>query len=516
MKIAVVPLDRRPPHTQFVDRLARMAGIDVLAPDEAWLGTLSEPADRARLLDFVENVPEDASALVVSLDALVYGGLIQSRQKFQEPIPVERVIRALATAKSRNPSLKVLAFLAVMRLSISVTSMLDWTAWEYVFERASQGDLAKGDPAEMNPMLQKVWRDFTAVRVRNHDISLSLIDGVSPLADVLVFAVEDNAPTGPHIVEMEEIEARAHSKGFGNVVVTNGCDEMTCVLFARALATEPMELSVCLPFGGRGDVIPRYESTPLTVGMGALADLTGFTLKPVPRERLAIAAQIGRDDDAARPLILVSPPASSQADLFVQSGEVSALDPSRFADESFEAIAEAIGNRTYFPIVFADVQFANGANAALVDELLSIGAYPRLGGYFAWNTAMNTLGTAVATARALAHGLSHAARRAMAKATVEFLFERLVDDCLYQAKARDKVVEQVAAQGIDPFNFTDVYGLAEEILWPLEDEARRRFNRYFSGKYIMGYRIADLASLRLSFPFDRTFEIRADADITLK
>ena len=79
VRIALVPLDGRPPSWQFPQRIAAIAGDEVVRPLSELLGTLHKGADQRTLLNWLVEVTREADAAVISWDALVYGGLVQSR-----------------------------------------------------------------------------------------------------------------------------------------------------------------------------------------------------------------------------------------------------------------------------------------------------------------------------------------------------------------------------------------------------------------------------------------------------
>src|SRR5690554_5018782 len=85
MKIVVVPIDDRPCHTTLVQSaLEGYQDIEALYPSKNILGHFMKSGDTKSISNFIEKATVDADALVVSIDALLFGGLVQARTSESE------------------------------------------------------------------------------------------------------------------------------------------------------------------------------------------------------------------------------------------------------------------------------------------------------------------------------------------------------------------------------------------------------------------------------------------------
>jgi len=80
MKIAFLPIDNRPVCYTLPKLIAGIdENIEFSMPNRELLGDLTKIADIDGLFNWLENLPSQ-NALILSLDTLIYGGLIPSRR----------------------------------------------------------------------------------------------------------------------------------------------------------------------------------------------------------------------------------------------------------------------------------------------------------------------------------------------------------------------------------------------------------------------------------------------------
>ena len=96
-KIVLLPLDERPCNFQFPLKLFSNKDLDIVRPEK--LGDKKKPASIPKLQNFLLRECMDADSLIVSMDMLLYGGLVPSRlhhestEALMERIGILREIR---------------------------------------------------------------------------------------------------------------------------------------------------------------------------------------------------------------------------------------------------------------------------------------------------------------------------------------------------------------------------------------------------------------------------------------
>jgi len=80
MRIAFLPIDNRPVCYTMPKIIAGIdKDVEFFIPERRFLGDLAKIADKDALLIWLKNLPR-VDAIILSLDTLVYGGLIPSRR----------------------------------------------------------------------------------------------------------------------------------------------------------------------------------------------------------------------------------------------------------------------------------------------------------------------------------------------------------------------------------------------------------------------------------------------------
>ena len=117
-KILLVPLDDRPATMQYPEWLARIADHRLVLPPSELLGKFTTPGDTAKLASWLESYPyEGTEAIILSIDMLVYGGLIGSRTLSVSLQDALTRIALLNRIRDRYPNIPVYAFNCIMRLA---------------------------------------------------------------------------------------------------------------------------------------------------------------------------------------------------------------------------------------------------------------------------------------------------------------------------------------------------------------------------------------------------------------
>lgn len=225
----LLPLDSRPATRVLPALLAELAGNAPHVPPAALLGNATQGADPAKLTDWLSAQPTD-QPLIMALDALAYGGLVQSRSSplsAQEALARLEPLRAW-TERTKQP---IYAFITLPR-----------------------------EPDATN-------------RARNLEVVRSMLqwarDGVFKELDV---TWDDALPGSPSPQEGADLAKDAPP----NVRVYPGADEVLSMLTARALS--PAEQTVRVEYSSPEAVkeVIKYEGIPLVQSAVNHAQGSGF------------------------------------------------------------------------------------------------------------------------------------------------------------------------------------------------------------------------------------------------
>lgn len=478
MRVVCLPVDSRPCNTQFVQSLTRWGGGECVLPPAEALDDFQRPSAFGDSLAFLERELPRADAAVISLEHWCFGGLLASREDGVGEAEALRRVQALRALLRTCPGRPVYLSTVVLRSSLSTLhkadvsvarAMTDYSVHTARFARLGlpEDEAAAREAAKRIPpaLLERTL----AVRRRNLAVNLAAVDlAAEGLAAGLSVLQEDTQVDGLPRRDQEAILARIRASGARNVFLRNGTDEAGALCAARALyaaglgrGAEPLTLA--FRWVGEADFIAPYEDRPF-------------------RENLACAcAELGvRASDASDAVVVVCCPEAGErgeSDLPVSEAHLHAA--ARAVDAEIAA-----GRRVYL----LDVMRANGGAFPLPRML----AQPDgLWGYCAWNTASNSMGTLLAQA-ATDHLRGAPNRR--------FLAERLLDDWLYQGRLRRELAAELESEG------EDVYCLADKA------RAEARLRAMFASALPDCWPLGALPDYRVSLPWRRIFEIRAEVD----
>jgi hypothetical protein len=465
LRLGLVPHDDRPASLDQVERLVRMAGAEVVLPPREALGHRLDPGDATALRRWLLDHRHEADAWVLSLDMLVFGGLVASRtpelDEARATACVDEVWAALADVAPEA----VYAYLTLRRLAPTAASGDDVDAWRAGHEAAPDQEARRPNVA--------------AARA-----------AVRGAPGVLALLQEDARPDPALVAEHAALMAEA---GPG-VVLTPGADEGPRALAARALAERSPAAEI--PPSSEPAIQNRIapEAGEMLAGRGVAVRLSGerggarvapYEDRPLGESlagQLAVAGLVEDAGSAAQ--LFVWAPDRPGVDLWLgERGE-----PSSEAEVFLDALREALdaGRR----VVVADVADANGADSTLWSRPGAAQLLPRLHGFAAWNTASNTLGCALAQLR-LPRDPSGLALR-------------VAEDWGFQSEVRPRATKWARLERqADPWDLADHRGRVESF-------AEERLRRWWSEAFPLGTWAVRPGHLRL--PWSRLFEASIDLE----
>lgn len=453
-KIVYLPLDERPCNYEFPYRIAAISDeINLVRPPLSAMGKKKTPADFAKLKEFLFSECKVAHALILSVDTLLYGGIVPSRlHKLSEAALCER-LSAVAEIKKQNPSLKIYAFALVMRCPTysSADEEPDYygLCGREIFltgqaeHKRALGLIGEAEYAELIEKYSAVtgkYLDDYLFRRRTNLLMLKKVLRLAPtMFDYLALPQDDSSPYGYTAMDRDELKTIVRANGLSEKIIYPGADEAGMTMLCRAACDIKGSLKVraVYPEESCKKIIPLYEDREAAKSVEAQITSAGLTF----------AGAEGTEDIT----LFVNLPADAMTDV---SSSVK-LPYSELTKQKFvEQIVAAVNTEKV--VAIADEAYCNGGDVGLLTALEQKIDLFSLGAYAGWNTASNTLGTALCLAAfCRLYGKGEAHRR--------FLAERFFEDVGYCGYARKYLCENVLPDmGLDYFNTDGMRGKAAE------------------------------------------------------
>ena len=395
MKLVYIPLDERPCNYHFAERIAKGSPIEVKSPPREMLGYKKSPADIVALEKFLLDSAAWADSFVLSLDMLLYGGILPSRLHHMGEDELTERLAVLEKIKAINPRAKIYAFALIMRCPKYSSSDEEPDYYEYCGEeifRTGQvkhkrelGMLADDEAERLLSQYAEVIGDNLADFERRREINRSMLIKIVKLlgktVDFLIIPQDDSAEFGYTSMDREAIK-EAIKKGPWEVAMYPGADEVGMTLLARA-ACEYMgvtpKIECIFAHENSPNVVPLYEDRPLG--------------KTLPHQILSAGGVPVAKGERSDIRLYLNYPAFEPREVFEgPSDGYRARNLPLFCRQIAESVAE--GRVT----ALADGAYCNGGDKELLQMLQQSVSLLSLSAYAGWNTSSNTLGTVICQA----------------------------------------------------------------------------------------------------------------------
>ncbi len=481
-KLLVLPVDGRPVVRSQLKHLAKLAEWDIALPPISMLGYFREAADRDGIRDWLLDQADGVDGFVLSLDTLIYGGLVASRISTDSEGSLLARAGLLKTLKRRCPSKPICGFLATMRISNSNMDEEEkeyWSSygkriwkWSYHADKHSvhgdENDLRLSQEAKSS-IPADIRDDYLATRSRNAGIARGMLElAKDGTVQHLVLPQDDNAPYGFNIAEARALRQRVNDNNLRRrVEIRSGADEVAWTLTARTISQleKRPARNVYLSWHHPRDaetIIPRYEDQPIGIA--------------VNNQLRAAGAKVAPDIENAGLVLGIHTANQPQGDWAIPKA-LERKNPIRPAWMEELARWQDHG----LPIAIADLAYANGGDPDFLDLALKRLDLESLVAYGAWNTASNSLGTVAAQIQ-----LSPLSR--LSAPGMALSITRLIDDAFYQSGYRQVIRQKLAAGA-----------------WTL-DRAKQAF-RAAANQWLHEHSIPCVEVCNVFFPWNRSFEI---------
>ena len=496
-KIVLLPLDERPCNYDFPYKLFQSQELKIVRPDK--LGNKKTPADVGQIIDFLCKECKDAYGVILSIDMLLYGGLIPSRRHHEDIDVLKNRLQVIRELKRDNPSLKIYAFQCIMRCPDYNCDDEEPDYYEYFGQRIFKEGVLK-HKCRLGMVDDTQWQnarseipsdilvDYENRREVNCILNMEAIqyykDGY---IDVLVFPQDDSAPYGYTAIDQLTIRRKIQDECLTDeILLYSGADEVALSLASRMINNiKRIYPKVFVKYATEAakNLIPMYEGVRLvtTIGYHILS---------------AGCIQVDQSEKSDFVLIITAPDSKME-----EASHQPSISPNYNAERNMPEIISFIirqikeGKR----VVIADNAYANGGELDLIRMLNKHQLLFKISGYAGWNTNGNTLGTALAQAVYDYHYGDTIQKR-------NFLAERYIEDVGYCAQVRGKISEQITEMGLGYFDAGGENGIVADMV---REELITFVKNYLPS-------VANHMSItHVSMPWRRMFEVRINAVIEM-
>lgn len=397
-KIVVIPLDERPCNYRFTKLLASGTDFEVVVPPLTIMGQKKTPGDIDKIWAFLDEELEHAYGAVLSIDTLLYGGIVPSRLHHDNIKTLQKRLSRLETLRKKYPTVQLYGFNLIMRNPTYSSSDEEPDYYEQVgreihlrgvYEHKKQlkilTDQEQQDYVRVLAKLdEERWLDYTQRRCINVALNKLVIQYVQQqILDFLIIPQDDASPYGLTALNQQTIrEEIKRCQVMSNVLMYPGADEVGNTLLARLINkahNHTPKVFVKYTSEQSKELIPLYEDRPL-----------GETVK---YQILAAGGMNVYSDTDADMIIIVNAPPSQM--LNASQAYLKGIEY-----DAYRTIVEAVAYADYkisqnIPVVIADVAYGNGSDLELIQLLVEYQLLYKLAGYAGWNTSSNTLGTCI-------------------------------------------------------------------------------------------------------------------------
>lgn len=489
MKILFLPLDERPCNYSYAPMIARKnERLDLILPDKEILSHKKQPADIEAIKKFLLDNVEQADVAVLSMDMLIYGGLLPSRLHEKSFEDLSKNIEILQDLKKKNPKVKIYAFQSLMRCPQynSSEEEPDYYAdygykifkQKYLEDKSQRDDISAAEEAELSSIQipAEILNDYVQRRRTNLKVNETILSDVKKgLIEFLIIPQDDSSPYGYTALDQQKLINQIQKENLQEkTMIFPGADEIGMTLINRAYNdfyhVQPKVFAIYSSILGP-TIIPLYEDRPLYSTLADHLVATNSLLVDSPEE--------------ADYILAINTPGKKMQESFAEKKDITY--------STFRNLRLFCKKIQYYldkgvKVAVADSAYANGGDYALINYLDSMNLLDRLAGYAGWNTDANTLGTVIAQAEIGENK------------DIDNLKARIIEDVFYQANVRQNVVNNFLPQhSLSYYDFKDKEDLVKQ---EIANELLAKYNNLqLAKKYPIDH-------LQISMPWHRMFEIK--------
>ena len=498
-KIVMLPLDERPCNFDYPQMMPKADYCLVLPPKE-YMGDKKIPADTARLKRWLLEAVEGADACILSLDTLIYGGIVPSRLHQESLETLLDRSKTVEELRKKNPRMKLYCFQLIMRCPDYSSSDEEPDYYDacgrelHLYGRYTHldklGKLTEEDKLDFERVKKAIPPNVLSDFLNRRDKNLAVLEHnltyiKEGIVDYFIVPQDDAAVYG--FTSMNQMRIREYLKENSlhlKTAMYPSADDTGLTLLGRAvvqLQGKRPKIYVHYASTKAESVVPWFEDRALaeTVKYHILS-VGGQQVYSLPEADILLAVNMG-----------------SGMWYPEQYGYVQAYDIDRNLAEFTAYIRYALEQGKI--VAVGDVSTCNGGDVEFVKLLHAEDLILKVHAYAGWNTSSNTLGTAVCQGVLALLGGDE-------KGRVSFLLHRYFEDVGYMSYVRKDVTDNfLPALGLDYFHADGRCGkVAERVASGIQTYMAENFPLLAS--YVK--------EVKVEMPWRRMFE--ADVKLILK
>ncbi|SEJ07568.1 Protein of unknown function [Propionispira arboris] len=512
--VILLPLDSRPPCRQFVVDAGKIANIKVIVPPPNILDYYTQSGDtKALRLWLAENIKQ-ADAAIISIDQLIHGGLLASREARSKESDEIEALDFLEKLHADNLKIPIYAFNILPRIYptasidnykdqkalIKYSRLLDELA---TFENPLDLDELNQIQKKIKPeIIEKYKSLYTKNTLLNEKLSALAKQGV---LTKLIIAQDDGQDFGIPNMEKRQIQRYLHQENIysSQVTSTRGADEVALTLLSdinnKQESYQPKIYVEYCDEAAPKTIMPYMPCSVATTVKEKIALVNGQLVNNPVAADFILYVYIGNEKNLSQRI-----QSTKKIEGFLKQNYKVAL-----VDLSKHFLAE----ETLFPILL-------NHNIPL-NQLIA---------YAGWNTTSNAVGTAITQAslftEKLRTPLSSANALLLYKNNLTFLNNRYVEDYYYLKEVIDLVNVNLKKSGFTNVNDLDLdhnYKWANDMLQTglTKRTTLLKYSKAYKQSIPVHTTDGDLLlkindiQIEASYPWPRTFEIYLEATLSL-
>ncbi len=505
-KILLLPLDSRPPCRKFVVDAGKIGDTEIITPPAEILDYYTQAGNTTSLQEWIsKNIP-DCDAAIISIDQLLYGGLLAAREADKTPVEMQSMLDFLQQLHDAHPDIPLYAFNILPRIQppasidgyeerrdlIKYSRLMDeFSSFDSSIDYQQLRRLEKSLPNESREKYLELFRRNTSL---NERLIAMAQKGV---LSRLIIGQDDSEDFGIPNMEKRQLRRYLEARNISEeqVCITHGADEIALTLLSDIR---------CQQTGSAPKIYLMYND-----------DTTPSLIMPYMAVSTAATAAEKIQMLHAR---IVSSPEEADFILFISCGTEKNTGSRTTSVQHIKTFL-AEGKK----VALVDLSQHFTAEETLFPQLLQQ-EVPLHGliAYAGWNTTSNAIGTALAQAALFTTGLKEATTQeeslSLYQSNLTFLDNRYMEDYYYLKDVISLIDIRLKKAGFHNVYDLDMehnYRWANVMLQQSMDKRlqtlknTRAFRAPFPAHTSMGdiqLQVRDIA-LQTSYPWPRTFEI---------